>query len=252
MTVLLTVTLASLVLALVMSVIAWRVAREERERSDARVANLAAEIHSVAPAAAASGSRRVDAGASRPFGVAQGGLKGVTLAAPQSPDLFAAQPAASSSRSVIVVGVGLLVFATAAALIVVLGSSGRTASPARTALSSPGARTSSPGAVNVAAVPLELVALGHDRDGDKLTVRGVVRNPPNGARVDGVTAVVFMFDRDGGFLGSGRGAIDARTLAPGGDSTFQLDVTGAGNVARYRVSFRTETGIVAHVDKRTR
>ncbi|HMD33932.1 MAG TPA: hypothetical protein VKH42_03140 [Vicinamibacterales bacterium] len=245
MTVLLTVTLASMVLALVMSVIAWRVAREERDRSDARVANLAAEIHSVAPAAA-GGSRRVDTGAAR--------LKAVTPAAPQSADLFAAPPAASSSRSVIVVGVGLLVFATAAALIVVLGSGAPSGARARTPSAAGRAAGVEVGqaAATAPAVPLELVALGHDRDGDTLTVRGVVRNPSNGARVDGVTAVVFMFDRDGGFLGSGRGAIDARTLAPGGDSTFQLTVPGAGNVARYRVSFRTETGIVAHVDKRTR
>jgi hypothetical protein len=236
MTVLLTVTIASVVLALVMSLVAWRVAREERERSDARVANLAAEIHSVAPAAAAGG-RRADSGAR---------LKAVAPAAPMSADLFA-EPAASSSRSVIIVGVGLLVFATAAALIVVLGGSGRSAAPART----PGSETSAAGRASAAA-PLELVALGHDRDGDKLTVRGVVRNPSNGTRVDGVTAVVFMFDKDGGFLGSGRGAIDARTLSPGGDSTFQLTVPGAASVSRYRVSFRTETGIVAHVDKRTR
>jgi len=243
MTVLLTVTLASMVLALVMSLIAWRVAREERERSNARVANLAAEIHSVAPAAAAAGSRRIDGGTAR--------LKAVTPAAPQSADLFSAGPAASSSRPVIVVGVGLLVFATAAALIVVLGSNGRSTTPARTPAAAAG-RANAADTRQTGAAPLELVALGHDRDGDKLTVRGVVRNPASGARVDGVAAVVFMFDRDGGFLGSGRGAIDARTLAPGGDSTFEVTVPGAGNVARYRVSFRTETGIVAHVDKRTR
>jgi len=251
MNVLLVVTLASLVLALVMSLVAWHVAREERERSDARVANLAAEIHSVAPAVAA-GARRVEAAGARGF--AQGGLKAVTPAAPQSADLFAAPPPASSSRSAIVVGVGLLAFATAAALIVVLGSGGRSAAPARTPstsvdrASTTDARQTAAGA---AAAPLELVALGHNRDADSLVVRGIVRNPANGARVDGVTAVVFMFDHDGGFLGSGRGAIDARTLAPGGDSTFQLTVPGAANVARYRVSFRTETGIVAHVDKRT-
>ena len=54
-----------------------------------------------------------------------------------------------------------------------------------------------------APVPLELVALGHERDGDRLTVRGVVRNPAAGAEIDGVTAVVFLFNRDGGFLASG-------------------------------------------------
>ena len=42
---LLLVTLISLLLAVIMSVIAWRVAGEERRRSDARVAALAADIH---------------------------------------------------------------------------------------------------------------------------------------------------------------------------------------------------------------
>src|SRR5438874_1515081 len=40
------VTLLSLTLAAVMTTLAWRLAREERRRSDARVAALAAEIHS--------------------------------------------------------------------------------------------------------------------------------------------------------------------------------------------------------------
>ena len=39
------VTLLSLALATVMTVLAWRLAREQRRRSDARVAELAAEIH---------------------------------------------------------------------------------------------------------------------------------------------------------------------------------------------------------------
>src|SRR5438128_523546 len=39
------VTLLSLTLAAVMTTLAWRLAREERRRSDARVAALAAEMH---------------------------------------------------------------------------------------------------------------------------------------------------------------------------------------------------------------
>ena len=44
---LLLVTIISLLLAVVMSVIAWRVGQEERRRADARVAALAAEIHDI-------------------------------------------------------------------------------------------------------------------------------------------------------------------------------------------------------------
>ena len=45
MTFLLIVTVASMLLAAMMSMVAWRLARDERRRSDARVAALAAEIH---------------------------------------------------------------------------------------------------------------------------------------------------------------------------------------------------------------
>jgi len=226
MTFLLAVAIGSLVLALVMSLVAWQVAKEERSRSEARVAALAADIHASAPAAARAAGQRSEP--ARRFGVARRG-----------PVLLSAQTPSASARPAIVVGVGLLMFATAAAMLAVLG----------------GSAASRPGAGDAAIsprVPLELVALGHNRDGDRLTVRGVIRNPAGGARLAGLTAVVFMFDKEGGFLGSGRGSIDAASLAPGADSTFVVSVPGASSVARYRVSFRTETGIVAHVDKRSR
>ena len=44
--------------------------------------------------------------------------------------------------------------------------------------------------------PLELLALEHDRDGDRFIVRGIVRNP-TGAGIDGLAAVVSVFGRDG-------------------------------------------------------
>ena len=94
------------------------------------------------------------------------------------------------------------------------------------------------------------MALGHERDADRLTIRGVVRNPPSGSHVSGLTAVVFLFSRDGGFLTSGRAAIDASALAPGAESPFVVTVAGAADVGRYRVSFRTDDGVVPHVDRR--
>jgi hypothetical protein len=42
---LMTITIVSLALAAVMTVVAWRIAREEKRRSDARVAALSSEIH---------------------------------------------------------------------------------------------------------------------------------------------------------------------------------------------------------------
>ena len=81
-------------------------------------------------------------------------------------------------------------------------------------------------------------------------MRGVVRNPASGAAFNGLTASVFVFDADGGFVASGRSPIDERVLNPSGESTFLVELPNATAVSRYRVSFRFGDRIVAHVDKR--
>jgi hypothetical protein len=100
------------------------------------------------------------------------------------------------------------------------------------------------------AVPLELVALSHHRDGDRITIRGVVRNPQEGANVDRLAAVVYVFDREGEFLGNGRATVDVPALQPGAGSPFVVTVEQAANVGRYRVSFKTGDRILPHVDRR--
>ena len=60
--------------------------------------------------------------------------------------------------------------------------------------------------------------------GTTLTVSGLVRNPGAGAAVNGVTAVVFAFDRDGAFVASGRAPLDFGALAPGDESPFVVTV----------------------------
>ena len=100
-------------------------------------------------------------------------------------------------------------------------------------------------------LPLQLIALGHEREADSLVVRGVLRNPSNGAEVDALTAVVMLFNHDGGLIGSGRAAVEASKLLPGGETAFVVTVPGAGNVERYRVSFRNNEHVVPHVDQRS-
>ena len=198
MIVLLIVTVTSMLLAAIMSAIAWRVSTDERRRSDARVAALAAEIH---------GARKD----------------------PAYNTVFA------------VVAAGVLVVA-AAVSIAILGSGrsiGATRGVARTAA-----------AATPAAQPLELLALGHERAGEQLTVRGIVRNPPAGASRDRLTAVVLLFTPEGGFLTSGRAAIEAPALRPGGESAFVVTVPRAGDVGRYRVSFTAGDRVVPHLDRR--
>jgi hypothetical protein len=106
-------------------------------------------------------------------------------------------------------------------------------------------------AVNSAPAPLELMSMRYQHEGTTLTVSGLVHNPNGGSSVNGVTAVVFAFDRDGGFVASGRAPLDFTALAPGDESPFVVSVPNVRDVARYRVSFRTGTGVVRHVDKRS-
>ena len=229
-TILIITTILSVTLAAIMSVVAWRLTREERRRSEARVAALAVEIHGDAPVAVATSS-----------------------------DLFAApQPGASSgSRLAAVIALGVFVAGSGAALAVVLSSGSRggvgSGLPVRRSFSEGGSRTPRTEATSRTLrtdAPLELVALGHERNADRLTVRGVVRNPPSGHDADRLTAVVFLFNRDGGVLASGRAALDAATLTPGAQSPFVVTVPGAADVDHYRVSLRIGEGVVPHVDRR--
>ena len=234
MTLLLGITLVSVLLAAIMSGIAWRAARAERARSAARVAALASEIQS---AVAAAGGRREPT------------LRAVRPQAPAAADLFSAAPSTSSSRSVAVVGIALTAFAVAVTLLVVLTSGARRGNVTR---SRTGDQTMSQTAGQPAGQtgPIELIALGQDRAGDRLTVRGVVRNPTTNHAIGHVTAVVFGFDKNGGFVASGRATLDDATLVAGGESAFTVAVPDAANIVRYRVSFRTDTAVVPHLDKR--
>jgi len=98
--------------------------------------------------------------------------------------------------------------------------------------------------------PLELVSLRQAREGDTLTVSGTVRNPAEAPDRRQVAAVVFVFDRNGSFVASGRAPLDYQALAPGDESPFVITVPGASQVSRYRVSFREGDDVLPHVDRR--
>ena len=179
--------------------------REERLRSDARVAALAAAI------------------------------EGRTGHGPGT--MFDRDPrSAVQGRPLLKVAVG---FAMAVGIIVLIAMSGdRREAPAAT----PAPAAQSPGEA------LELLSMRHQRAGDALTVTGLVRNP--GAAPGPITAVVFAFDREGGFVASGRAPLEFATIAAGDESPFQVTVPDVKDVGRYRVSFRTTAGVVPHVDRR--
>ena len=208
--------LVALVVAAVLAVIAWLVIREDRMRTAARVAALAS---------AALDDTATD-----------------VVVTPPAPDasttsLFERR-ASMRGHPLVRFAVG---FAMAVAVIVLIAMSGsrhnvREAEAAATATTK-------------ADSPLELLSMRPERNGDALTVTGLVRNAGR-APTKSLTAVVFAFDRSGNFLASGRAPLDFVTLAPGDESPFRVTVMQASDVGRYRITFRNDAGVVRHVDRR--
>ena len=186
---------------------AWRLARAERQRSDARVAALAAAIDDTPGETAASMFERAP----------RSGLQG---------------------RPLLKVGVGL---AMAVGIIVLIAMNGDRHAAAADGSAAAGRAQS--------AQELELISMRHARAGANLKVTGLVRNSGAAATAP-ISAVVFVFDRDGGFVASGRAPIDFNGISNGDESPFQVTVPDVKDVGRYRVSFRTDAGIVPHVDRR--
>lgn len=99
--------------------------------------------------------------------------------------------------------------------------------------------------------PLELMALGHERGDARLVIHGVVRNPDRGPSLTQLTAVVILFNQQGGFLTSSRALVESIVLPPGSEAPFVVVVASVGDIGRYRLSFRTADRVVPHVDRRS-
>jgi hypothetical protein len=258
--VLLTVTLASLATAIGTSFLAWRVMRADRLRSEARIAALAADLgmddrerpERLRPQAAAVSAPVIPAPVSAPIipaTVSSAPDLDLSIAdetAPASDGMFAVRPRGRSTARV-VAGVGIA--AAIVALVIgtlVLTSDRSTSAHARRPAA---AAAPAPAATTAADVPLALIALGHEREKDRLTVRGVVRGTATAAS-DPLTAVVLLFNREGSEIGSGRAEVAPAGPDPAGDRTFVITVPSAGDVGRYRISFRSADHVVPHVDRR--
>lgn len=164
-------------------------------------------------------------------------IEGISTTDEAAP-MFTRHPAAGvHSRPLLKVAVG---FAMAVFLIVAITMVGnrREAAPAAASAERPARQDS-----------LELLSMRHERTGENLTVTGLVRNPGTAAHGD-IIAVVLAFDRDGGFIASGRAPLEFGAIAAGDESPFRVTVPGVKDVGRYRVSFRTDSGVVRHVDRR--
>jgi hypothetical protein len=188
---------------------AWRISRDDRLRSEARVSALAAAIDGT--------------GGDAP-----------------SPMFEPTPRTRLQGRPLLKLGVG---FAMAVGIIVLVAM---TSDRRATSAAEPEA---APASVAQSTQELELLSMRHTRAGGNMTVTGLVRNRGE-AGAAAIMAVVFVFDRDGGFVASGRAPLDFARIANGDESPFQVTIPDVKEVGRYRVSFRTESGIVPHVDRR--
>ena len=242
--ILLAVTVVSLIVALVMSVTAARLAREEKQRSAARVAalSLAAEDVKVDEPKGSSPQDlplRAPALAKAPWSAPK---IATSPALPASPALSHATGFLGAAETPRDTGGRQKSLAFAAIFLFVVMSGGLV-----WVMSEP--RGTSAAAVGPNA-PLELVSLTHQRQDQKLAVSGLVRNPVAGAPVERLSAVVFLFDRTGTFITSSKANVDFLKLGAGDETPFVVALDAPSTVARYRVSFRTDDGVVPHVDRR--
>lgn len=212
------VAILSLLIAMAMGAVTYRLVREERRRSDARVAALSEQL-------------RRESGASPP--APDPGAPEASVA-PAEPPLFDPPPESPST-----LGNRLTALGAAAVAVVTILAVGFFA------LSRDGAERAPQGAH----APVELLALEHDTAGALLAISGSVRNPSDAAELAKLFVVAMAFDESGAMIASRRTAIAAPVLTPGAASPFVVEIPGDG-VSRYRISFVIDDATVPHVDLR--
>jgi hypothetical protein len=226
---LIVITLVSLAMTIALGAIVARLVRDERRRSDARVAVLremadatARQAQAVRPADDLELTHRTDVHA------------GADLFVRDEP------PPAWPRRLAVVATIALIVTVAASAL------------RSRPTPPDPAGRANTRTASAQTTGLLELLSLTQTQGTDALTITGLVQNPRDGAVLSNVKATALLFGPDGTFLASGGAALDFNVLRPGDESAFVINVPVTGTVARYRVGFRSEDGhVIGHVDRRT-
>lgn len=217
----LTITLLSLVVAAASGLFAWRSIRREHLRSNARVAALAAAIDDTSFASpAADTAWTLDP--SLDFRSEAGELTFEPLGA--EPTI--------RRRLLTVVGAACVVVA---GVVWIAMMSDRYEPPARPIVS-PHAES------------LELLALDATREGSTLAITGLVRSRAE-EPLTTVMAVVSAIDAKGRPIG--RGSVPLTAILPRRESRFVVTIADVTDAARYRVSFRSATGVIRHVDRRT-
>jgi hypothetical protein len=234
-TTLVSVTLISMAMALALSAIVWRMLRNERQRSMARVKTLTA-LADETPRPLASDplyDRAMIASVADDFPLLESSRT--------EPALFSGNGERSPWKSRVGI-IACLALAVAATKLLPITQGDRSLAPALPSTSA---------AATPEAAPLELLSLRDAHEGGSFSIKGLVQNPAGGATLAHVEATALAFDEGGTFVASGRALLDVPTLAPGDESPFLVTMPVAANVARYRIAFRTDDGrVIAHVDRR--
>jgi hypothetical protein len=248
-TTLVMVTLLSMGMAGALSVIVWRMLRDEKRRADSRVAALVTLAAAEATERAADRASRVpEPRDAHVPATPRGGDAERTPRRAEAGPLFVQHREESRWGQRLVVMAALALIA-ASTILFTLAARDRTPRAAG-APPAPAARQASPVAAGGPA-GLELISLRDTRQNGALTITGLVHNPRSGAALSRVTVTAYAFDDNGTFLASGRALLDVTSLVPDDESPFTVSVPVAGQVARYRIGFRDSDGrVIAHVDKR--
>lgn len=244
------------VLAIGLTIVLLRLVRQDRQRSDARVAALVMLAGRPASAAAAAFDeppvklqpRRVARPAPARLSAADVEIfrdAAVPAVATPSPHELFEPRSAGTRNSLLYIGVGAIVMAS----LIAMGFRWALSAPA-----APTTETSASIAAPAAAIaqPLALVSLRHERGTDgTLVISGVVKNPSGSIARERIFAAASLVDGDGALVASARAPLDFTTLAAGDESPFVVRIPGAGAVARYRIGFRDADGsAVPHIDRR--
>ena len=253
--VLIVITLVSLCMTIALAVILVRLVRDERRRSDARVAvlremaeaaverqptegaQLSAISYQLSAKSKSADVLRLPADLDLDYGHDNTGSGAELFIRPQPSTAWPRRLAVVGILALLVTAVGLAVRSrsgpTAATTTVATGATTGSASGQQTAL-------------------LELLSLKQTQDTGALTITGLVQNPRDGAVLSKISATALVFSADGTFLASGRAPLDYTVLRPGDESGFVISVPVSAPVARYRVGFRSEDGrVIGHIDRRT-
>jgi hypothetical protein len=245
--ILIAVTALALAMTAGMAIVVATLLRDERARSEARVAALSAMAteHGEPPIssfAARTVANRGAIAAPVPRSIRNASIEDFEIrpVAVRDSALFApaAQPSPWGAR-LGVIGTLIVVLVALGGAIMLRSTHGRDLSAA--AIAAPAAEPA----------PLELLSLSHAQEADHIVITGLVQNPRSAGSRSHVVATAFVFGPDGAFLSSSRAPLDFTTLTPGEESRFVVSVPVTAAVSRYRIGFRTEDGqVLPHVDKR--